>query len=231
MKEYPPQQIEGTMQHFEQKVSNPPSEQVYIGGIPIEFKKALALSQGETYQEVVTGIESGHPISVLIGSHNIEIKDMTNYDFHFQSTFRDKADLESTENCIKFDIRTVDRGYWKHRRNVRQPDFRAYELAQFSIEYFEARHSQINEIEFFWEGYKKRCDASDNYLKYHEVKRNIMEKLQTEGISEDQALNLAQQEAALSTWTGQRLAVQRGLMCVRDIEENWAVIGKFVRAN
>lgn len=192
-----------------------------IGGIPLDLK---AVAQSPERHAVVTGTETGHPIDIRADKHAISITDGTDNGYFFKAEFDDLADVEDPEeiaNIITFDIRTVQ---WNGEERIRQPDFRARDLANQAISYFEGMYGPLNGIRFHWEGRRQVRGKgieppSDNYAQYFSTKERLFSDLLTSGLESEEAEQQAKSKAALTTWTATQLGIPRGLTRVRELEE------------
>lgn len=200
-----------------QKIVNPdtdfdPEEFPAIGGIPIDFTSIAKVPYGRV---TVTGKESGDSIIVSVNDYEIQLH-TSDENYFFKAEWYDEPDPEDPEeivNIISFDIKTIREIDGK---KVRHPDFRARELGEASIAYFESLYGQLGGIDFHFEGQRYIpkvgwMPPSDNYTIYYEEKAKAL----SQGKSEDEAKT----EAALSSWSGKNFAKPRGFTRVRYLEE------------
>ena len=119
------------------------------------------------------------------------------------------------------------------------PDLNAGKLVDKAISYYN-RQTPLTGIEFKWHDDFQKDETgkkvpSETLTQYLQTKANRLQYYNENGLGNDEAKEKAMKDAALSTWTGQRVALKHGFTQIQHLEEITnngeitSVLGEFVR--
>ncbi|MBI5044384.1 MAG: hypothetical protein HZC02_00460 [Candidatus Levybacteria bacterium] len=216
-----------------------------IGGIPVDFAQIAMLPD---HKVIVKAAISEDRVSIYADNDRVEIHDLDEPQVGLEVDFFDfpdsvEEDPEQITNRVSINVSTVIE---KGGRRYKNPDFRAKELTQAALSYFETIHGPVNAIMFDFPGsrhYKSlkygsvsHTDPSDNFVAYFSVKNAELTRLLAEGVPNDEAEERTMTEGAKASWSYRTFAVPRGLTRVRNVVEfgidedvEATVSGEFVR--
>lgn len=167
------------------------AEAPLVGGIRLDPERIKTKHNGK----LITVGNSGESIQIEVASNRISVELVSEPDIHFEAKLEKD---EEGKTFIEFFVRTKEVVTEK-----RASDFYAEKLADAAIEYF-SKENDIYGIKFRW------YDYSDEYKKYFELKKKILEELSKTQTNSEEAESKAKKRAAFGTWTGEKVALTHG---------------------